>query len=249
LQKQKPSRACADGDKNHFSDGKMPKHSKRFNELAKKLEPGKRYTVQEAVRLLKEMGTTGFDETVEIAMKLGIDARQADQLVRGSISLPHGIGVSKKVIVFAEGAKADEARAAGAEEVGAAELAKKIEGGWMDFDVAVASPDMMRVVGKLGRILGPQGKMPSPKSGTVTEDVATAVKEFKAGKLEYRNDAEGNLHVPVGKCSFEESRLVENIEALLTHIKRSKPPSAKGVFIQKVVVSLSMSPGLVLAVQ
>ena len=226
----------------------MPKHSKRYTELTKKVEPNKRYTIEEAIRLLKDMGTAKFDETMEIAIKLGIDPRQADQLVRGSISLPHGIGVTKKVIVFAEGAKADEARAAGAEEVGGAELAKKIEGGWMDFDVAVASPDMMKVVGKLGRILGPQGKMPSPKSGTVTNDVATVVGEFKAGKLEYRNDSEGNLHLPVGKCSFEESRLVENIEALLAHIKRSRPAAAKGTFIQKVVASLSMSPGIQLAV-
>lgn len=225
----------------------MPKHSKRFKELLTRVEPDKRYSVEEAVQLLKDMGTAKFDETMEIAIKLGIDPRQADQLVRGSISLPHGIGVTKKVIVFAEGAKADEARAAGAEEVGGAELAKKIEDGWMDFDVAVASPDMMKVVGKLGRILGPQGKMPSPKSGTVTNDVATVVGEFKAGKLEYRNDSEGNLHLPVGKCSFEESRLVENIEALLAHIKRSRPPAAKGIFIQKVVASLSMSPGIQLA--
>lgn len=231
-----------------YSDRQMPKHSKRYTELTKKVEPNKRYTIEEAIRLLKDMGTAKFDETMEIAIKLGIDPRQADQLVRGSISLPHGIGVTKKVIVFAEGAKADEARAAGAEEVGGAELAKKIEGGWMDFDVAVASPDMMKVVGKLGRILGPQGKMPSPKSGTVTNDVATAVGEFKAGKLEYRNDSEGNLHLPVGKCSFEESRLVENIEALLAHIKRSRPAAAKGIFIQKVVASLSMSPGIQLAV-
>jgi len=225
----------------------MTGHSKRYMELMKKVEPERRYTVREAVRLLKEMGTAGFDETVEIALRLGIDPRQADQLVRGSISLPHGIGVSKKVIVFAEGAKADEARAAGAAEVGGADLAAKIEGGWLEFDVAVACPDMMKVVGKLGRILGPQGKMPSPKSGTVTDDVATAVKEFVAGRLEYRNDAEGNLHVPVGKCSFDEDRLVENIEALLARIRRSKPSSAKGTFIRKVVVSLSMSPGLVLA--
>jgi large subunit ribosomal protein L1 len=189
-----------------------------------------------------------FDETVEVGMKLGIDPKQADQLVRGSISLPHGLGTSKKVIVFAEGARAEEARAAGALEVGGAELAKKIEGGWLDFDVAVASPDMMKVVGRLGRVLGPQGKMPSPKSGTVTEDIATAVKEFKAGRVEYRNDTEGNIHLPVGKKSFAEKTLAENIEALLAHIGRAKPASSKGVFIQKAVVSLTMSPGVPLAV-
>jgi large subunit ribosomal protein L1 len=181
-------------------------------------------------------------------MKLGIDPKQADQLVRGSISLPHGLGTSKKVIVFAEGAKAEEARAAGAAEVGGAELAKKIEGGWLDFDVAVASPDMMKVVGRLGRVLGPQGKMPSPKSGTVTEDIATAVKEFAAGRVEFRNDTEGNIHVPVGKKSFDEKTLAENIEALIAHITRAKPSSSKGVFIEKAVVSLSMSPGVLLAV-
>jgi len=226
----------------------MAKISKKYKAMLAKLEPGKRYTVAEAVRLLKQMEGAKFDETVEVGMKLGIDPKQADQLVRGSISLPHGLGTSKKVIVFAEGAKAEEARAAGALEVGGAELAKKIEGGWLDFDVAVASPDMMKVVGRLGRVLGPQGKMPSPKSGTVTEDIATTVKEFKAGRVEYRNDSEGNIHVPVGKKSFDDKRLAENIEALLAHIGRAKPASSKGVFIEKAVVSLTMSPGVPLAV-
>jgi large subunit ribosomal protein L1 len=181
-------------------------------------------------------------------MKLGIDPKQADQIVRGSIALPHGLGTTKKVVVFAEGEKAEDARAAGALEVGGAELAKKIEGGWLDFDVVVASPDMMKVVGRLGRVLGPQGKMPSPKSGTVTEDIATAVKEFKAGRVEFRNDSEGNLHVPVGKKSFDEKTLVENIDALLAHIMRAKPSSSKGIFLEKAVVSLAMGPGIALAV-
>jgi large subunit ribosomal protein L1 len=226
----------------------MAKYSKKYKAMLAKLEPGKRYTVAEAVHVLKQMDGAKFDETVEVSMKLGIDPKQADQLVRGSISLPHGLGTSKKVIVFAEGAKAEEARAAGAAEVGGADLAKKIEGGWLDFDVAVASPDMMKVVGRLGRVLGPQGKMPSPKSGTVTENIATAVKEFAAGRVEFRNDTEGNIHVPVGKKSFDEKTLAENIEALIAHISRAKPASSKGVFIEKAVVSLSMSPGVLLAV-
>ena len=177
-------------------------------------------------------------------MKLGIDVRQSDQQLRGSYSLPKGIGKSLRVIVFAQGDKADEAREAGAIEVGDEDLVKKIEDGWMDFDVAIASPDMMRFVGKLGRTLGPKGLMPSPKSGTVTNDVAQAVSEFAAGKIEYRTDNTGNVHVPVGKKSFEAGDLVQNISAFIDHIKASKPTGTKGRFIEKAVVSTTMSPGL-----
>ena len=172
----------------------------------------------EAVALLKTFNTTKFDQTVEIAMRLGIDPKQADQLVRGSIVLPHGIGKSLRVVVFAKGDKADEAKAAGADEVGGAELAEKIKGGWTDFDVCIAAPDMMGVVGPLGKVLGPRGLMPSPRAGTVTPDVAKSVKEYKAGKVEFRNDAGGNVHAVVGKLSFDAPKLTENIQAFINHI-------------------------------
>lgn len=181
-------------------------------------------------------------------MKLGIDPKQSDQLIRGSVSLPKGIGRSLKVIVFAAGEKAVLAKNAGADEVGAEELVKKVEGGWADFDVAIATSDMMRFVGKLGRVLGPQGKMPSPKSGTVTDDIGTAVKEFKAGKIEYRTDAGGNVHSIVGKVSFSEKDLEDNINAFVKQIVNSRPASAKGIFIEKVSVSSTMSPGIMIEV-
>lgn len=198
--------------------------------------------------MLKSFKLAKFDESVEVAMKLGIDPKQSDQLVRGSVSLPKGIGRSLKVIVFATGEKATIAKKAGADEVGAEELVKKVEGGWTDFDVAIAASDMMRLVGKLGRVLGPQGKMPSPKSGTVTDDIETAVKEFKAGKLEYRTDAGGNVHSIVGKVSFADKDLEDNINAFVKHIVNSRPASAKGVFVEKVSVSSTMSPGIMLEV-
>ncbi|OOP55056.1 MAG: 50S ribosomal protein L1 [Candidatus Brocadia carolinensis] len=208
----------------------------------------KKYELKEAVKLLKSFKLAKFDESVEVAMKLGIDPKQSDQLVRGSVSLPKGIGRSLKVIVFATGEKATIAKKAGADEVGAEELVKKVEGGWTDFDVAIAASDMMRLVGKLGRVLGPQGKMPSPKSGTVTDDIETAVKEFKAGKLEYRTDAGGNVHSIVGKVSFADKDLEDNINAFVKHIVNSRPASAKGVFVEKVSVSSTMSPGIMLEV-
>jgi len=201
-------------------------------------------TVAEAVRIVKGFTGTKFDQTIEMTMHLGIDARQADQAIRGSISLPHGIGKARKVIAFCEGQDAEKARAAGAVEAGSDELIQKIQDGWMDFDVAISTPKMMRSVSRLGRLLGPQGKMPSPKAGTVVEDVATAVGEYAAGKVEYRNDDGGNLHVPVGKSSFEPEKLTENIEALFDHIKKLRPASAKGTYIKKVCISATMSPAV-----
>lgn len=226
----------------------MSKRSKRYLESKKIVDSEKKYELKEAVKLLKSFKLAKFDESVEVAMKLGIDPKQSDQLVRGSVSLPKGIGRSLKVIVFATGEKATIAKKAGADEVGAEELVKKVEGGWTDFDVAIAASDMMRLVGKLGRVLGPQGKMPSPKSGTVTDDIETAVKEFKAGKLEYRTDAGGNVHSIVGKVSFSDKDLEDNINAFVKHIVNSRPASAKGVFVEKVSVSSTMSPGIMLEV-
>ncbi len=226
----------------------MAKKSKRYLESKKIVDPRKKYGLKEAIALLKSFKTAKFDESIEVAMKLGIDPKQSDQLIRGSVSLPKGIGKSLKVIVFASGEKAAIAKKAGADEVGAEELIKKVEGGWADFDVAIATSDMMRLVGKLGRVLGPQGKMPSPKSGTVTDDIETAVKEFKAGKIEYRTDAGGNVHAIVGKLSFSESDLEENINMFIRHIANSRPASSKGVFLEKVSVSSTMSPGITLQV-
>ena len=226
----------------------MSKRSKRYLESRNVVDFEKKYELKEAVKILKSFKQAKFDESVEVAMKLGIDAKQSDQLIRGSISLPKGIGKSLKVIVFAAGEKAAIAKKSGADEVGAEDLVKKVEGGWTDFDVAIASSDMMRLVGKLGRVLGPQGKMPSPKSGTVTDDIETAVKEFKAGKIEYRTDAGGNVHSIVGKVSFLEKDLEENISTFVKHIANSRPASAKGVFVEKVSVSSTMSPGIMLQV-
>lgn len=225
------------------------KRSTRYLEAKAKVDQAAAYTVDAAIDLLKEMASAKFDETFEVHMKLGIDTKKADQGVRGTISLPHGIGKTVRVIAFARGDKAAAAKAAGADEVGDEDLAKKIEGGWTDFDVAIASPDMMRIVGRLGRVLGPQGKMPSPKSGTVTEDVVTAVTEFKAGKIEFRADASGNVHVPTGKRSFDASKLKENIEAFINHIRSVRPAATKGKYIQKVVVCTTMGPGVRLAVE
>ena len=226
----------------------MAKRSKRYMQSATVLNPTKKYELQEAIKVLKSFKPAKFDESVEVAMKLGIDPKQSDQLIRGSISLPKGIGKSLKVIVFAGGDKAEIAKKAGADEVGAEDLVKKVEGGWTDFDVAISASDMMRLVGKLGRVLGPVGKMPSPKSGTVTDDIETAVREFKAGKIEYRTDAGGNVHALVGKTSFSDKDLEENISAFVKHIVSARPVSAKGVFVEKVSVSSTMSPGIVLQV-
>ena len=222
----------------------MVKHSKRFRAALDQVQHGKVYDTQEALDLLKSLPGPKFDESVEVVVRLGIDPRKTDQLVRGAVSLPNGLGKTIKVVVFAEGDKAEAAREAGADEVGSAELAEKIAGGWMDFDVVITSPDMMKHVGKLGRVLGPQGKMPSPKSGTVTPDVANAVKEFKAGKVEFRTDAGGNVHAAVGKRSFETQALAENLDTFLTHLAGLRPSAVKGAFVKRVALSTSMGPGL-----
>jgi large subunit ribosomal protein L1 len=201
-------------------------------------------SLAEAVEKIKSLNTVKFDQSIECVVHLGIDTKQADQLVRGSISLPHGIGKQKKVVAFCEDSQIEEAKQAGAIEAGCDELIKKVSDGWADFDVAIASPKVMGKVGKLGRLLGPQGKMPSPKNGTVTNDVAAAVAEFAAGKLEFKNDAGGNVHIVVGKQSFAAEKLLENIEAFLAHIKKIRPASVKGTYIKKVCISATMSPGV-----
>ncbi|MFC1706899.1 50S ribosomal protein L1 [Planctomycetota bacterium] len=225
------------------------KRSKRYQEARKKLPPtGSRLSVEEAVKVLKDLPAAKFDETVVVSLKLGIDPKKADQIVRGSFSLPHGLGKEKRVIAFAEGEDAEGARTAGAVEVGTEDLAKKIQDGWLDFDVAIAHPRTMRFVGRLGRILGPQGKMPSPKSGTVTEDVALAVSEFKGGKIEYRNDSAGNVHAPVGKKSFANDLLADNATAFIEHIRSVRPSSAKGTYLRNAAIACSMSPSVTLSV-
>ena len=226
----------------------MKTRSKRYKKAVEGVDLAKLYPVDEAVKLLKDRSKVKFDESVELAIKLNIDPKQADQMVRGTFALPKGTGRKVRVVAFAEGQAAEDAKAAGAMEVGGEELAKKVEGGWADFDVAVAHPQMMRVVGKLGRILGPQGKMPSPKSGTVTPDVAKAVREFIGGKIEFRNDQYGNLHILVGKRSFTENDLVENVRAMLDHIQSIRPQTVKGTYMTKAVLSTTMGPGLRLTV-
>ena len=208
----------------------MAKRSKRFKEALAKVDKTKVYEPEEAFALLKEAASVKFDETVDAAVRLGVDPRHADQKIRGTLVLPHGTGQSRKVLVFAKGEKAKEAEEAGADYVGAEELAEKITGGWLDFDIAIATPDMMSVVGKLGRILGPRGLMPNPKVGTVTNDVAKAVEESKAGKIEYNVDKGGIVHVPIGKVSFEVDKLVENYRALMDALLKAKPAAAKGKY-------------------
>lgn len=220
------------------------KHSKRFRALLEKVPKSQPVPLLDAIRLLKSFNTTKFGQTVEVSTNLGIDARQSDQNVRGSVSLPHGIGKTVRVAVFAQGDDAEKARAAGADIVGGDDLAQQIKGGVMDFDVALATPSMMGVVGPLGRVLGPRGLMPSPRSGTVTADIASAVKEFKAGKIEFRNDKGGNVAAPVGKLEFDEQQLAENIQAFLAHLRSLKPAAAKGAYIRSVTISATMSPGI-----
>jgi len=223
-------------------------HSKRYKESVEKL-PKKKCPLTEAVAILKSFKPTKFDQTVELVLNLGIDPRQADQALRGSLSLPNGIGATKRVVAFCDGQDVDKAKQAGAVEAGSDELVKKIQDGWMDFDVAVSTASMMKVVSRLGRILGPQGKMPSPKAGTVVDDIVAAVREFSAGKVEYRNDDGGNLHVAVGKMSFDNQKLLENIEAFLSHVKRIKPPTSKGTYIKKACLSGTMTPSIETDVQ
>jgi len=218
--------------------------SRRIRENETKVDRARVYPLTEALELLKSLRSAKFDETVEVAARLGVDPKKSDQMVRGAVSLPHGLGKKIRVIAFAEGAAADEAREAGAMEVGGEELAVRIQGGWTDFDVVVAHPAMMKVVGRLGRVLGPQGKMPSPKSGTVTPQVGKAVSEFLAGKVEFRVDSGGSVHVPIGKVSFSAAQLAENAQVFLDHLVSLKPPAAKGHYLRNISISSTMGPGL-----
>jgi large subunit ribosomal protein L1 len=222
----------------------MSAHGKRYRGARDQIDREQAYAPHEAVRLLKAFDGAKFDETVEAHFRLGLNVRHADQQLRGTIMLPHGIGKSVRVAVFAEGEKAREAEEAGADVVGSADLAARIEDGFLDFDVAIATPDMMGVVGKLGRVLGPRGLMPNPKTGTVTFDVGKAVSDSKAGKLEYRTDRGGNVHLPIGKKSFEERALLENYATLLDEIIRAKPSAAKGRYIKQITLTTTMGPGI-----
>jgi large subunit ribosomal protein L1 len=223
----------------------MPKTPKRMSAMLTKA-PGdeKVLPLAEAVAVLKTFNTTKFDQSVEIAIRLGVDTTQADQLVRGSIVLPHGLGKTLRVIVFAKGDKIDEAKAAGADEVGGPEMAEKIKGGWTEFDVCIAAPDMMGVVGPLGKVLGPRGLMPSPRAGTVTPDVGKVIREYKAGKVEFRTDAGGNVHAIVGKLSFDQNKLVENVQAFLNYINSLKPSTVRGQYVKGIALSATMSPSV-----
>src|SRR5438309_4890625 len=223
----------------------MTKRSKSYEQAAALVDREKLYSPSEAVKLAKQTTTTkSFDSTVEVAMRLGVDPRKADQMVRGTVSLPHGTGKTARVAVFATGDKADEARAAGADIVGGDELIEQVNGGMLDFDAAVATPDMMGKVGRLGRVLGPRGLMPNPKTGTVTNDVAKAVEDIKGGKIEYRVDRHANLHFLIGKASFDDTQLAENYAAALDEILRLKPASSKGRYLRKITVSTTMGPGI-----
>lgn len=225
----------------------MAKKSKRFRSLVSKVPPKQAVPLVKAVEILKQFGTTKFDQTVEIHMRLGIDPKQADQIVRGSVVLPHGIGRSKRVAVFAKGDLAIAAKEAGADVVGQEDLAEKIKGGWIDFDACIAAPDMMGLVGPLGRVLGPHGLMPSPRAGTVTPDVARVVREYKAGKVEFRNDTGGIVHAVVGKISFDGQKLLENIESFIHHVNTLKPHGVKGVYVKSISICATMSPGVLVA--
>ncbi|MFZ5826148.1 MAG: 50S ribosomal protein L1 [Bacillota bacterium] len=222
----------------------MPKHGKKYQEAAKLIDRAKLYDPTEALELVKKSATAKFDETIEVSFRLGVDPRHADQQVRGAVVLPGGTGKAVRVLVFAKGEKIKEAEAAGADVVGAEELVTKIQEGWLDFDVAVATPDMMGVVGKLGRILGPRGLMPNPKTGTVTFDVAGAIKEIKAGKVEYRTDKAGIIAAPIGKASFDDDRLAQNFRALSDALVRAKPAAAKGQYMKSITISSTMGPGI-----
>ncbi len=224
----------------------MKKHGKKYKAAAEKIEPGRKYNLEEAVSKVKEIAFAKFDETVELTMWLGVDPRKADQLVRGTIVLPHGLGKSKSVLVIAQGDKIKEAEEAGADFVGGEDMVEKIKGGWLDFDAVVSTPDMMRLVGGLGKVLGPRGLMPNPKVGTVTPDVATAVKNAKAGQVRYRTDKNGIIHTSVGKVGFDAVKLKENVEALIADLKRIKPASSKGIYVKRVTLSTTMGPGLVI---
>jgi large subunit ribosomal protein L1 len=226
----------------------MAKNSKAYRAAAAKIEPGRFYSPEEAVGLARETGSAKFDSTVEVALKLGVDVRKADQIVRGTVSLPHGTGKTARVIVFANGPAAEAAIAAGADEVGGDELIARVAGGWTDFDAAVATPDMMGKVGRLGRVLGPRGLMPNPRTGTVTPDAARAVSEIKGGRIEFRTDKHSNVHFVVGKAGFSQEALNENLKAAVDEVVRLKPSAAKGRYIQKATVSTTFGPGIPLDV-
>ncbi len=222
----------------------MAKHGKKYQESAKLIEAGKVYDPEEAIALIQKMPSVKFDATLEVSVKLGVDPKHADQQVRGAVVLPNGTGKTKRVLVFAKGEKAKEAELAGADFVGAEDMVEKIQGGWTDFDVAVATPDMMGTVGRLGKILGPKGLMPNPKVGTVTMDVTRALNEIKAGKIEYRTDKAGNIHAPLGRISFETEKLLQNYFTLIETLVKAKPSAAKGTYVRNITVSSTMSPGV-----
>lgn len=224
----------------------MPKQGKKYRAAFEKVEPGKKYTLEEGLAKVKEISFAKFDETVELTMWLGVDPRKADQLVRGTVVLPHGVGKTVRVLVIAQGEKVKEAEEAGADMIGGEDVVNRIKGGWLDFDAVIATPDMMRLVGQLGKVLGPRGLMPNPKTGTVTFDVATAVRETKAGKVEYRVDKTGVIHVGIGKVSFESDLLRENAQTLLDAVVKAKPSTAKGKYVKKVNLASTMSPGVLL---
>lgn len=224
----------------------MKSHGKKYRAALDKIEAGRKYNLETAIAKVKEIAFAKFDETVELTVWLGVDPRKADQLVRGTIVLPHGIGKTKTVLVIAQGDKVREAEEAGADIVGGEDVVNRIKGGWTDFDAVIATPDMMRLVGALGKVLGPRGLMPNPKTGTVTPDVATAIRETKAGKVEYRVDKTGVIHVGVGKVSFEPDKLRDNTKALLDAVVKAKPATAKGKYIKKVNLAATMSPGVLL---
>ncbi len=224
----------------------MKSHGKKFRAALEKVEDGRKYNLEDGIAKVKEIAFAKFDETVELTMWLGVDPRKADQLVRGTVILPHGLGKSKRVLVIAQGDKIKEAEEAGADFVGGEDMVEKIRGGWLDYDAVIATPDMMRSVGALGKILGPRGLMPNPKTGTVTFDVSNAVRETKAGKVEYRVDKTGVIHSPVGKVSFDAGLLVENARTLLNAVVKAKPSTAKGKYVKKVNLAATMSPGVLL---
>jgi large subunit ribosomal protein L1 len=223
----------------------MRKTGKKFT-AARKQIPERQHTLEDAVPLMQKVKFAKFDETVEIALRLGVDPKHADQMVRGTVVLPHGLGKTKRVLAIAGSDKQKDAQDAGADFVGGEELVEKIQGGWMDFDAVVATPDMMRAVGKLGKVLGPRGLMPNPKTGTVTPDIAKAVREIKAGKVEFRVDKTGIVHAPIGKLSFETQKIVDNAHALVDSVVRAKPPAAKGKYLKSVTMSSTMGPGIVI---
>ena len=225
----------------------MAKKGKRYQEAAALIEKGKAYPIEEAVALVKKTSNVKFDASVDFVFKLGLDTRHADQQLRGAIVLPHGTGKTKKVLVVTQGAKVEEAKAAGADVVGGKEILEDIQKGWLDFEVMIATPDMMAELGKLGRILGPKGLMPNPKTGTVTMDVAKAVQETKAGKVTYRTDKDGNVHMPIGRVSFDDEKLAENFKVIYDLLVKSKPSSAKGTYMKNVVISTTMGPSVKVA--